>query len=289
MKIGVSTYSLHKSLENGDMTVPSAIRWMAERGAQHVELVPIGFTLQQNPSLIEEIREQATKSNIDISNYAVRGNLIAKDSAQYEKAIQELQAQVDIAHQLGVHLLRHDVAWRPIPETGITQFEEDLPGIVTACQRIADYAAEFHITTSVENHGFFVQASDRVSRLVELVNRPNFRTTIDVGNFLCVDEDPVAAVKKNLPLASMIHLKDFYVRKSSSVLGRGFFETVGGHFLRGAILGHGDIDLPAVMHEIVKSGYDGYLSVEFEGIEDGQMGTEISLQNAFTLARSEER
>ncbi len=285
MKIGISTYSLHRSLENGEMTVPAAIRWLAERGAQHVELVPIGFTLVQNPSLIEAIREQAIKSNIAISNYAVRGNFITKDSDQYERSIQELKSQVDIAHQLGVHLLRHDVAWRPIPETSIAKFEEDLPSLVSACQRIADYAANFGITTSVENHGFFVQASDRVSRLVQLVNRPNFRTTIDVGNFLCVDEDPVAAVRKNLPIASMIHLKDFYIRKSSPVVGRGFFETAGGHLLRGAILGHGDIDLPAIMQEIIKSGYDGYLSVEFEGIEDDQLGTEISLQNALILTQ----
>lgn len=280
MKLGLSTYSLHKAIASGQMTVLQAIQWIADHGGEHVEIVPIGYQLTDNPELLVQIRDQAKACGIEISNYAVGGHVISTDAIAFDLEIERLCREVDIARQLGVRLMRHDVAWRPIPETGIAQFEQDLPRMVEACQRIADYAGQFGITTSVENHGYFVQASDRVQRLVALVNRPNYKTTIDVGNFLCADEDAVIAVKKNLPIASMVHLKDFYLRTSERLPGKGFFSTAGGNFLRGAILGHGDIDLYAVMRVIKASGYDGYLSVEFEGMEDCVAGSETSLENA---------
>ncbi len=96
--------------------------------------------------------------------------------------------------------MRHDVAFRPKNECSIARFESDLELLVHACRTIADYAAQYGITTSVENHGFFVQASDRVQRLIEAVGRANYKTTMDIGNFMCVDEDPVAAVKKESAL-----------------------------------------------------------------------------------------
>ena len=39
--------------------------------------------------------------------------------------------------------------------------------VVEAAAEVADYAARYGITTMVENHGFFVNGSDRIIRLVE--------------------------------------------------------------------------------------------------------------------------
>ena len=82
---------------------------------------------------------------------------------------------------------------------------------------LCDYAAGKGINIVMENHGFFINGSDRVLSLIQSINRPNLKMTVDVGNFLCVDEDPVAAVKKCLPMAEMIHLKDFYIRKKEQL------------------------------------------------------------------------
>ena len=76
-----------------------------------------------------------------------------------------MKKQVDIANALGVKMMRHDVAWRDKENTSIVQFEDDLPKIVEACQQVADHAAQYGITTSIENHGFHVQGSDRVLRV----------------------------------------------------------------------------------------------------------------------------
>ena len=43
-------------------------------------------------------------------------------------------------------------------------------------------------------------------------------------------------------------------------------------------MGYGDIDIPAVAEVIQKSGYDSYVSVEFEGMEECREGTAIGMR-----------
>lgn len=280
MKLGVSSYSLFRAIRDGEMTIVDAVHWIAENGGEHIEIVPMGFDLKETPALIDEIRTAAADAGIDISNYAVGGNFLADDEETFRGKILEAKGHVDIAHRLGVKLMRHDVAFRPVEDTSILQFERDLPKLVEACREVADYAAQYGITTSVENHGYFVQAADRVQRLIHEVDRPNFRTTLDVGNFVCVDENPAVSVRKNIGLASMVHLKDFYIRPPATELGEGWFASAGGYRLRGAITGHGDLDLGELIRIVKSSGYDGYISIEFEGMEECKRGTRLGLELA---------
>lgn len=284
MKVGLSTYSLQQALNRGDMTVLDAIRFIAEQGGEHVEIVPMGYSLVDQPELIGQIRETAAEVGIDISNYAIGANFVALESEEaLEQEIRNVMKHVDIAATLGVTRMRHDVAFRPAHEGTVPQFETDLPIIVQACRRIADYAAERGITTSLENHGYYVQSSERVRRVLHETARDNFKTTLDVGNFLCVDEDPVSAVKNNIPYASMVHAKDFYLRPESRNPGEGWFQTAHGNYLRGAIVGHGDIDMYGVFRVLKQSGYDGYISVEFEGMEDCRTASRIAMDNVRRL------
>lgn len=112
--------------------------------------------------------------------------------------------------------MRHDVASRSLHETSYAFFEKDLPLLIHACREIADYAKQYSVITSVENHGFYIQASERVLRLVRAVDRDNFKTTLDVGNFLCVDEDPIVGVANNLPYASMFILKTSIIERQTN-------------------------------------------------------------------------
>jgi sugar phosphate isomerase/epimerase len=242
-----------------------------------VEIVPIGYTLTDNPELVDQVVAKAKEVGIDISNYAVGANFALDSEEEFANEIERVKKEVDVAARLGVKLMRHDVAGRS--DISIKQFNSEIGRLAEACRQVADYAAQYGITTSVENHGYYIQASDRVQTLVDAVDRPNYKTTLDVGNFMCADEDPVIAVRKNLPYASIVHIKDFYLRPASQNPGEGWFRTAGGNYLRGAIAGHGDINLRESIRIIKESGYDGYLSIEFEGMEDAYQGTRIGLEN----------
>jgi len=287
MKIGLSSYSLYQAINSGEMTILDAIQWVADNGGDHIEIVPLGFSLDNNDELIEQIKEKAQSAGIELSHYLIGANFLTETKEAFDAEIERVKKQVDIANALGIKFMRHDVAWRAPGDTSIVQFEEDLPTIVDACQQIADYAAQYGITTSIENHGFHVQASDRVLRLLHEVNRSNFKTTVDIGNFLCADEDPVSAVKKNIGHASVLHFKDFYIRPSYQNPGEGFFQSIAGNYLRGAIVGQGDIDMSEIVRIVKASGFDGYVSIEFEGMEECKQASKIALNNVRRLLGEE--
>ncbi|UQZ36897.1 sugar phosphate isomerase/epimerase [Paenibacillus sp. PK3_47] len=281
MKLGVSTYSLYKAIQAGEMSVLDVIEWTASAGGEHVEIVPVGYNLYEQEGLAEQIRSKAEAYGIELSNYAVRGNLITDSEESFRAEIERLKREVDMAVRLGVKLVRHDAATHP--DISVQHYLAQLPRLADGCREIADYAAGFGITTSIENHGTFLQSSDRVLGLVTTVGRDNFRTTLDVGNFVCVDEDPLAAVKKNAPYASMVHYKDFYIRPEGRGLGGSWFRSTAGRYLLGAVAGYGDLELEEITGVIKNSGYNGYVSIEFEGLEECRSATRLAMDNVRRL------
>ncbi len=276
MKLGISTYSLHTAFAAGELTLKEVIETIADLGAEHAEIVPLGFSLIDNPELVDVILQTAADRGLELSNYAIGANFAGLEAAERRRELDRVKREVDVCAALGIQRMRHDVA--SSPDLSIVHFLEELPQLAEACREIADYASGFGITTSVENHGYFIQHSDRVQALVNAVGRDNFRTTLDVGNFLCADENPLIAVAGNLKLASMVHLKDFYIRPQDRHPGEGWFQSSGGNWLRGAIVGQGDIDMPRVLQLVKESGYDGYISIEFEGMEECRKGTRLGLE-----------
>ena len=52
-----------------------------------------------------------------------------------------------------------------------------------------------------------------------------------------------------------------------------------GSYLRGSILAQGDLDIPGVIATIKHAGFDGNIFIEYEGMEDCEYGTRVSLDN----------
>lgn len=73
--------------------------------------------------------------------------------------------------------------------------------MIEGCRAVTEYAQQFGIKTMIENHGYFCQDSDRVEKLINQVNHSNFGLLLDMGNFVCVDEEPEKAIGKLMPHA----------------------------------------------------------------------------------------
>lgn len=96
--------------------------------------------------------------------------------------------------------------------------------LADGCRMVTEYAAQKGIRTMVENHGFFLQDADRVEKLINTVNHPNFGWLCDMGNFLCADEDPAKSCGKAAPYVFYVHAKDFIVKSGNEPNpGEGFF------------------------------------------------------------------
>ena len=61
--------------------------------------------------------------------------------------------------------------------------------------------------------------------------------------------------------------------------GNGFFKSRGGNYLRGAIVGHGDVPVQQCISILKRVGYDGFIAIEFEGMEENLPALKIGLEN----------
>lgn len=271
MKLSVSTYSLSRTQPH--WSVAKKIDWIADAGVQGIEFSGIA------DEKATTVAKRCEKRGIPVSSYCIGANLLCSPKAQ-KAEIARVKEHVDIAAALGAPSMRHDIA-RGF-ETykgyrGPKTFSTALKIVVPAIREIADYAAEKGVITTLENHGFYMQAPQRVKKLIDTVNHDNFSLTIDMGNFLCVNADPVEAVRMLAKYAVMAHTKDFHIRPKKSVPPTGWFATPTPIALRGAIVGHGAIDIPKQLRILKSAGYKGYLSLEFEGMEDPPTAVALGL------------
>lgn len=276
MIYAVSTYSFHRALRSGAIAfldIPAAVRDM---GFDALEFAQAGLPEGETTSgMARKLKAKCEAVGLPIVNYTVGADFVKSEPAD---EIDRLRGEVDTARLLGVNGMRHDAASGPKPEDGIRTFDDALPRIAGGCREVAEYAAQFGIRTMVENHGFFVQESRRVERLVTEVGHPNFGLLIDIGNFLCADDDPALAVGRLAPYAFHVHIKDFFTRSGQRPdPGEGWFMSRGGNFLRGTIVGHGDVSVGQCVCLLRRAGYDGALSIEFEGMEDNLHAVRLGL------------
>ncbi|MDR1464637.1 MAG: sugar phosphate isomerase/epimerase [Oscillospiraceae bacterium] len=280
MKCSVSSYSFQQLLSAGKASPAELIRLAKDLGFDGIEYVDLDAAPGRTAlDLAGILREESDRVGLPIINYCVGADFLRAESAEAEA--ERLCAQVDIAAALGARGLRHDVTGGfPAPENRFRTFAQALPVLTEGCRRVTAYAAAKGIATMVENHGYFCQDSDRVAALVGAVGHPNFGTLVDIGNFLCADEAPARAVGRVAALAKHVHAKDFHVKSGAEDdPGEGWFRSRAGNFLRGAIVGHGCVPVRQCLGILARAGYDGYVSIEFEGMEDCETALRIGLQN----------
>lgn len=280
MKVSVSSYSFQRLFSNGSLTQMDCIAKTKEMGADAIEFVDI---LPHDGSSREEyaqkLREECDRVELAISNYTVAADFLHGSDGDLDAEVERVKKEIDIAAILGAAGVRHDATWGFAPGE-YQSFESVLPRLAEGCRRVTEYAQTKGIRTMVENHGFFCQDSDRVEKLAQAVNHPNFGLLCDMGNFLCVDEDPVHAISRTAPYAFYAHAKDFLVKSGSGPNpGKGFFSTRGGNYLRGTIIGHGAVPVRQCLSILKSAGYDGAVAIEFEGMEDVLEGISIGIEN----------
>lgn len=288
-KFGVSIYSISRKITQGEMTPREAIKWLCENGAEVIELVPFGIDMIANPALIEELLAEAKAYNVPIANYSVNANFLLLTEEEYIQEVERVKKHIDVAAQLGVPTIRIDSAGfrRPIHENTTEKFQQEIPIIVKAYEMLCDYAKQYGIMILLENHGFHANGAERVRQILTSVERENFSHQLDVGNYICVDDRPEVSVKKMIGFAKTIHMKDFYLRPAHRDPGgavafkcnNSWFNTVSGDYIRGSILAQGDLDMWCIIKTIKDSGFDGNIFVEYEGMEECEYGTKVSLEN----------
>ncbi len=274
MIAGVSSYSFAGAVREGRIDFIDIPSVAARMGFEVIEFSALTVPDGEVPmDFAERLREACDKAGLSVANYTIKADFINGTGVPPEREPERLRGELEIATVLGSPGMRHDATWK-FPGT----FDQALPKLAEGCRAVTEIAESMGIRTMVENHGYFAQDSDRMEKLVAAVNHANFGLLIDIGNFLCVDEDPAKAVGRTAPFAFHVHAKDFHTKPGSSPNpGKGWFRSRGGNYLRGAVLGHGDVPVGQCLSVLAAAGYDGVVSIEFEGIEQSEIGVQYGL------------
>lgn len=260
MKISVSSYSFLQYLSKGLLDICDLPKKAYEMGFDGIEFTNI--TTDDPIATAKTIKAEADKYGIEIVAYTIGAIMYHETEESWQKEFERLKGQIEIAKALGAPLMRHDVCYEISKKA--RSFDLMLENIAKHVYELTDYAATQGIKTCSENHGFIAQDSDRMERLFNAVNHENYGLLVDFGNFLCVDENNILAVSRLAPYAVHVHAKDMIVHPDKTET-KNFMLTRGANRLEFTYVGGGDVNVAQCLKIMNRVGYDGYVSIEFEG------------------------
>ena len=264
MKLGVSSYSFSKYMAQTGADYLAICDLAKEMGYEAIEFIDLSLDVQKAESLEKvavAIREHCGQIGLTVAAYTVGADFLNK-----ENEVERIKGQVDIAALLGASVLRHDAFWGMPAGMSWRQAVEKIAPLI---REVTEYAKEKGIKTCTENHGSILQDAERVETLIQTVNHENYGWLVDMGNFLCADDNPLRAVPIAAPYAFHVHVKDFLVKPyNGDNPGDGWFNSRNGSYLRGTVAGHGVVPIKKCLQILKDAGYNGVVSYEFEGMED---------------------
>lgn|GEM_PF-557657 len=276
MRIGVSMYSYVQSVKNSGMTIPGFIHEAKRAGAEGVELLEYFY------KDIEADREAALKAleetGLPCPIFSVGQNFAKIDPEERRQQLAKIKFGVDEALKFGAGVVRvfaGDVA------EGIT-FDQARAWIVEGLTEGSLYAAEHGVKLALENHGTLAGRGDQVRGLIDDVREKSGTDVLganpDTGNFLLVNQPSHEAIKQVAEYANMVHFKDF---KAAPVDHEGWaYQALNGDRFVGTAIGEGQVELGRCIQELKDAGFNGWLSVEYEGAEDPITAIPRSIANA---------
>lgn len=262
MKTCVSSYSFSKYMKESGCDLFAVADKAKELGFDAIEFTELPG--DDKLMLAKQLRAHCDKIGLPIAAHSLGADFINRDT---EAEIKRVCEAVDVAEILGAKVIRHDVCYS-LKKEHLYSYREAIKEMAPAIRRVTEYAAQKGIRTTTENHGYVFQDPDRVEALILAVGHENYGWLCDIGNFLCADCNIVRAVSIAAPYTYHVHVKDFLVKLGEGDKPEGFFETRGGNYLRGTVLGHGEVPIATAIKALKRAGYDGYVSLEFEGMEE---------------------
>ncbi|HQY92521.1 sugar phosphate isomerase/epimerase family protein [Caldilinea sp.] len=279
MKLSISMWSVVSAVRQGRIDLPGFIEFAArqqENGARGVEL--LDYFWRDRAAEMDKAMRQIADAGLELAVYSIGNDFFQPEREAWEKQLADLKTGVDVANLLNVRTMRV-FSGNAKPDYA---FEDGFAWIVDGLAAGAHYAESHGVTLALENHGLMAGRSDQVRRVIEAVGSPALRANIDTGNFLLVNQNPTEAAQDLADLAALVHLKDF--RRARADETEHIYKALDGTAFTGAVVGQGEVELAAIVKILDDAGYDGWLSLEYEGGDDPlTIGVPQSLQAAQKL------
>jgi sugar phosphate isomerase/epimerase len=256
-RIGISSYSFWGFKREDLRPMNVCLEHAARMGFDGFEILQKQLTSCESAELMK-IKRRAFLLGIDLMGYSTHQGFLSPDAAKRQQNIDHTIACLEQAYQLGIPTMRvNSGTWgtsksfdelmarrgEETPPEGYT--EKDAYGwVIEAYQKLAVEAEKRGVIMGLENHWGLGRSPEGVKRVVDAVDSPWLKVTLDTGNFL---EDPYDRLKQLAPDTVLLQAKTYH--------GGGVWYSL-------------DLDYPRIAGIMRDAGYAGYVSLEYEGRED---------------------
>ncbi len=266
-RIGISTYSFWQFRNADWRDLETCIDRAADMGFDGVEILHRQMQREDNDYL-QRLKRRAFANGLDLIGFSTHQGFLNPDRDVRQKNVDHTIRCIELAYALGIPTLRVNTGtWGTsknfdelMKNRGI---EPVLPGHteeegfrwvndgLTACLRTAERCG---VVLGLENHWGLGRTAAGVMRVVEAVNSPWLKVTLDTGNFL---DDMYPQMERLAPQAVLVQAKTYF--------GGGLWYSL-------------DIDYERVVAMLRRHNYRGYISLEFEGRDAPRIGVPRSLE-----------
>ena len=265
-RIGVSSYSFWAFHRKELRPLEVCLDHAARMGFDGLEVLQRQLVTTDNGTL-QKIKRHAFLNGLDLMGYSTHQGFLSPDKEKRQKNIDHTIDCLEQAYRLGIPTMRvNSGTWgtsksfdelmanrgEEIPLEGYTE-EDAYSWVIDAYETLVPEAAKRGVVMGLENHWGLGRTPEGVIRVVDAVDSPWLKVTLDTGNFL---EDPYDRLAR---LAS-----DTVLLQAKTYLGEGRWYTL-------------DLDYSRIAKIMRHAKFKGYVSLEFEGKEDPLTGIPKSL------------
>lgn len=256
-RIGVSSYSFWGFNREDLRPIDICLEHAARMGFDGFEILQKQLASTDAAELMK-IKRRAFLLGVDLMGYSTHQGFLSPDEAKRKSNLDHTIACLEQAYQLGIPTMRvnsgtwgtskdfNDLMANRGQEKPLEGYdEEDAYGwVIEAYQKLAIEAGKRGVVVGLENHWGLGRTPEGVKRVIDAVNSPWLKATLDTGNFL---EDPYDRLKQLAPDCVLLQAKTYH--------GGGVWYTL-------------ELDYPRIAKIMKDAGFTGYVSLEFEGKED---------------------
>ncbi|QEF96543.1 Xylose isomerase-like TIM barrel [Stieleria maiorica] len=266
-RIAVSTYSYWRYRDDSKLTIEQCIDLAAETGFDGVEILHVQMEDESNATL-QRIKQRAFRGGLDLCGFSTHQSFVYPDAAKREENVRHTIHCIELAYALGIPTIRVNTGrWGTSKdfdtlmankgiEPRLEGYSDDdgFAWVREGLEKCLPTAEKCGVVLGLENHWGLGRTAAGVLRLINEIDSPWLKATLDTGNFL---EDQYAQYEQLAPEAVFVQAKTYF--------GGGTWYTL-------------EIDYDRVAKILAAVDYRGYISLEFEGKESHATAIPKSLE-----------
>lgn len=267
MKISVCHYSFHRRF--------AAEGWDLDRLCDEVKALDVDALdfhvrfLGDISSAADRVKLALKKSGLVLSGLSLSTNFNITDKDKFEEEIKKTVAWMKVASEVGAPVSRVFGGGLKRLEVDEKTKKEAFERVIDALGRLSKEAERLGLILALENHGGLPCTGEEQVETLKTIGSKFVRATIDVGNYMAGGQEGIEGTRIAREYCSYVHFKDFKkVPDETKPWGWG---------TQACIVGQGAVDHLGCLKELKAVGYDGYVALEYEGLEDESIGVPESV------------